>query len=79
MSECFKNDERFSGHCCCTCANMLELHLHCNQVIQHPKDLGCICGVQIGWVCTAFGYEGQASLMQDNHGVCEMYYAKEKK
>ena len=77
MSNCWLNKEPFY-QCCCNCKNLLKLNLHCNNVIEKPKDMGCICGIQIGWVCTAFESDGVAYLFDTNHSVgCELYDRKE--
>ena len=76
MSKCWLHKKPFR-QCCCNCANLLKLNLHCSEVIHKPD--GCVCDIQIGWVCVAFGSEGIAHLFRHQHSVgCEMYAEKQK-
>jgi len=71
------------NQCCCNCKNLLKLNLHCWHVVEKPKDMGCVCGIQIGWVCAGFAYEGIVEFFgtdKDFHSIgCEMYSAKKVK
>lgn len=41
------------------------------------KHIGCICGIQKGWVCLAPEFDGVHSDW-DEHGMCEMHLLKDQ-
>ena len=55
MNEC-QIKER--GECCCNCRFLAKVNLDCAQQREKgyaTKEDGCLCHIQIGWVCIADG------------------------
>lgn len=70
--------EKFK-ECCCTCNNHVRDYEHCttNPLLRMEKKT-CICSISKGYICTAPEMEGMHSNWGE-HGLCEMWYKKNKK
>ena len=72
---------QYHGYCCCNCVNQIQVNKHpCNTTLMLKGSITEPTGI---FVCLAPTHWDKESIylgiaFEKEHGMCEMYYPKEK-